>query len=39
MFYLVDKETGQAICKTEHKRDLQHLMASVTYQYWEIIEA
>lgn len=38
-FYLVDKKTGKAICKTKYKRDLQHLIASVSYQYWEIIEA
>lgn len=39
VFYLVDKKTGQAICKTKYKRDLQHLIASVNYPHWEIIEA
>ena len=38
-FYLVNKKTGKAICKTKYKRDLEHLMASVSYQFWEIIEA
>ena len=38
-FYLVDKKTGKAICKTKYKRDLEHLMASVSYQFWEIIKA
>ena len=38
-FYLVDTKTGKAICKTRHKRDLEHILAKVSYRFWEIIEA